>query len=85
MASSKENSLNWKRSSYPMQAMFSLKGMHFTTRNDFHYGQWLQQKGAAPTKSGFHWKEWLPLQALLSLPKISSLKGMASTKKNVLH
>ena len=37
-----------------MQAMFSLKGMHFTTRNDFHYGQWLQQNGAAPTKSGFH-------------------------------
>ena len=49
-----------KAEQLPLKAMFSqktmssLKGMHFTTRNDFHYGQWFQQKGATPTKNGFH-------------------------------
>ena len=55
--------------------------MHFTTRNHFHYGQWFQQKRAAPTKNGFHRKEWLPLQILFSPQEMFSRKGMTSTKR----
>ena len=65
------------------KTMFSRKGMYFTTRNDFIYGQWFQEKGAAPRKYGFHWKEWLPLPALFSLQEMFSLKGMTSTKELV--
>ena len=37
---------------FSQKAMFSLKGMHFTTRNDLHYGQWFQQKGADSSDHG---------------------------------
>ena len=38
---------------FSQKTMFSLKGMHFTTRNDFHYRQWLQKKELLPLKMAF--------------------------------
>ena len=67
---------------FSKQTTISLKEIHFTTRNGLHYGQCFQQKAAAPTKmNDFHWKEWLQLQALVSLQEMFSLKEMNSTKR----